>query len=129
MLLKLKVNKAPGEDGIPPGVLKALDNTLTKMLAILFNNVMRSGEHKSVHKSGPRNEPNNYRGITLLNVMGKLFTAILCDRITQWAIARQLLPEIQFGFRKNRRTTDCIFIVNTLIERASCEKSTLSVLC
>ena len=57
--------------------------------------------------------------------MGKLFTAILCDRITQWATARQLLPETQFGFRKNRRTTDCLFIVNTLIERASCEKSTL----
>ena len=60
-----------------------------------------------------------------MNVMGKLFTAILSDRITQWATARQLLPETQFGFRKNRRTTDCIFIVNTLIEKASCQKSTL----
>ena len=134
VLHKLKVNKAPGEDGIPPGVFKALDNTLIEMLAILFNNVMRSGEYPNcwstgiicpLHKSGPRDDPNNYRGITLLNVMGKLFTAILCDRITQWATARQLLPETQFGFRKNRRTTDCLFIVNTLIERASCEKSTL----
>ena len=59
--------------------------------------------------------------------MGKLFTAILCDRITitQWATARQLIPETQFGFHKNRRATFCIFIVNTLIERAVCEKSTL----
>ena len=42
----LKVNKVPGEDGILPGVFrgKALDNTLIEMLAILFNNVMRSGE-------------------------------------------------------------------------------------
>ena len=65
--------------------------------------------------------------MTLLNVMGKLFTAILCDRITitQWATARQLIPETQFGFHKNRRATFCIFIVNTLIERAVCEKSTL----
>ena len=31
--------------------------------------------------------------------------------------ARQLLPETQFGFRKNRRVTDCIFIVNTLVEQ------------
>ena len=45
VLLKLKVNKAPGEDGIPPGVFKALDNTVIEMLAILFNNVIRSGEY------------------------------------------------------------------------------------
>ena len=91
-LNKLKAKKAPGEDGIPPGVFKALDNTLIEMLAILFNNVMKSGEHPNcwstgiicpIHKSGPRDDPNNYRGITFLNEMGKLFTAILCDRITQ----------------------------------------------
>lgn len=134
VLNKLKVNKAPGEDGIPPGVFKALDNTLTEMLAVLFNNVMRSGEYPNcwstgiicpMHKSGPRDDPNNYRGITLLNVMAKLFAAILSDRITQWATARQLLPETQFGFRTNRRTIDCVFILNTLIEKALCEKSTL----
>ena len=128
------MNKAPGEDGIPPGAFKALDNTLIEMLAILFNNVMRSGDYPNcwstgiicpMHKSGPRNDLNNYRGITLFSVMGKLFTAILCDRITQWATATQLLPETQFGFRKSRRATDCIFIVNTLIERTSCKKSTL----
>ena len=75
--------------------------------------------------SGPKDDPNNYHGITLLNVIGKLITAILCDRITQWATTNQLLPEIQFGFRKNRRATYCVFIVNTLIERAFCEKITL----
>ena len=30
----LKGNKAPGDDGIPPGVFKALDNTLIEILAI-----------------------------------------------------------------------------------------------
>ena len=80
------------EEVLPPRVFKALDNALAEMLAILFNNVMRSVEYPNcwstgiicpIHKSGPRDDPNNYRGITLLNVMGKLFTAILCDRITQ----------------------------------------------
>ena len=66
-----------------------------------------------IHKTGPKDDPNNYQGITLLNVIGKLITAIL---LTQWAIANQLLPEIEFGFRKNRRATDCVFIVNTLID-------------
>ena len=71
VLNKLKVNKEPGEDTIPPGVhvFKAVDNTPTEMLAILFNNVMRSGEYPNcwstgiicpIHKSGPRDDPNNY---------------------------------------------------------------------
>jgi len=59
--------------------------------------------------------------------MGKL-SAILCDRITQWTTTNQLLPETQFGFCKNRRATDCVFTVNTLTERAFCEKSTFFVL-
>ena len=42
---KLKENKAPGNDGIPPGVFKALDSTLIEILAFLFSNVMRSGEY------------------------------------------------------------------------------------
>ena len=74
VLHKLEVNKVPGEDGIPPGVFKVLDDTLTEMLAILFNNVMRSGEYPNcwstgiicpVHKSSPRDDPNNYRGNSL----------------------------------------------------------------
>ena len=52
VLLKLEVNKAPGDDGIPPGVFKALDNTLTEMLAMLFNNVMRSGEYPNCWSTG-----------------------------------------------------------------------------
>jgi len=49
---KLKENKAPGDDGIPRGVLKALDSTLNEILAILFNNVMRSGEYPSCWSTG-----------------------------------------------------------------------------
>jgi len=60
---KLKENKAPGDDGIPPGVFKAFDNTLIEILAFLFNNVIRSGEYPNcwstgiicpIHKSGSK---------------------------------------------------------------------------
>ena len=80
-----------------------------------------------VHKSDPRNDPNNYRGITLLNVMGKLFTAILCDRITQWLLQDNSYQKHNLASTKIE-VTDCIFIVNTLIEREYCKKSTL-ILC
>ena len=76
------------------------------MQAILFKSVMRPGEDPVVgpqvllcpiHRSGPRNDLDNYRGMI---VMGKLSTAILCDKTTQWATARRLLPETQFASEK-----------------------------
>lgn len=41
----------------------------------------------------------NYRGITLLSVVGKLYTSILTDRISKWVEKRKKLVEEQGGFR------------------------------
>ena len=38
-----------------------------------------------VHKGGSRNDPKNYRGITVLNGIGKIFTSILYSMIMDWA--------------------------------------------
>ena len=68
---------------------------------------------------GTKYDPSNYCGITLLKTVGKIFTSIVNSRQTELAQKQLLTPESQFGFRKNRRTTDCIFIMNTLIETSS----------
>ena len=45
-------------------------------------------------------DPNNYRGITLLPVMGKIFTSILHEHLMFWYDSYEILPDAQFGFRK-----------------------------
>ena len=80
-----------------------------------------------IRKGGNKDEPSNYRGITLLNSIGKIFTSIRNVRLTEWAEERSLLPESQFGFRENRRTIDCVFILNTLIENTLSKHNTLYV--
>ena len=74
------------------------------------------GSIKPIYKKGDKSNPSNYKSITLLNVMGKIFTSILRDRISDWAEANGILNESQFGFRENRRTTDAIFILNAIIQ-------------
>ena len=69
-----------------------------------------------IFKSGDKNLPNNYRGITLLSCLAKLFTRILNGRFAKWAEDNGKINETQFGFRKGRRTQDCLFILNGLIE-------------
>ena len=132
----MKTNTASGDDGIPPGVYKSFNEQLITLLTMLFNHVLNTREYPSswstgimcpIHKSGPTSDPTNYRGITLLNCMGKIFNAVLKNRLTEWAERTEILRESQFGFRKNRRTTDCIFILNALIEQAKISKTNIFI--
>ena len=121
----LKNNKSPGNDGLPPSIFKAFNSQLINFTTKLFNSILIQGNFpdswsvgllKPIHKKGDKKIPSNYRGITILPVMSKIFTAILRDRISYWADNNQLINESQFGFRKNRRTTDAIFIITTIVQ-------------
>ena len=59
----------------------------------------------------------NYRGITLLPVAEKLFASILITR-AQPALNRTRRPQ-QAGFRPNRSTTEQMFAVRNLVEKAN----------
>ena len=37
-----------------------------------------------LHKSGPTSDPNNFRGISLVNTMYKIFSSILNKRLYAW---------------------------------------------
>ena len=54
----------------------------------------------------------NYRVITLLSTLGKLFSRILNNRLTEWAEEYHIYVEAQTGFRKNISTIDNIFVLH-----------------
>ena len=68
-----------------------------------------------IHKDGDKTVPDNYRGITLLSVVGKVYTAVLNARITEWSEKQKKLVEEQAGFRKGRSTTDHLFVLTEII--------------
>ena len=76
----------------------------------LFPEIWATGEIIPIHKKGDINDPSNYRGITLLSCLGKLFTNVINNRLTAWAEENDIYCENQFGFRKSRGITDCMFI-------------------
>ena len=56
---------------------------------------------------------NNYRGITLLSCIGKLFTSILNERLSRYSDAMYIIiSETQAGFRHGYYTLDHIFLLN-----------------
>lgn len=49
--------------------------------------------------------------------MGKLFNNLLQQRLNNYLENNNLLSQYQFGFRKDHRTTDNIFILKTLVNK------------
>ena len=84
----------------------------------LFNKVLDTGEIPDdwltgmiipIYKNkGSKEDANNYRGITLLSCVGKLFTAILNQRLTEFCDNNLILKEIQAGFRKGYSADPCV---------------------
>ena len=64
----------------------------------------------------------NYRGTTLLSVVGKLFTSILSTQLSEWAEQYQVYVEAQSGFRKGMSTVDNIYVLHSLITHCINEK-------
>ena len=68
-----------------------------------------------IFMKGDKEEVSNYRGITLLSTVGKLFKRILTNRLNDWTEKYNVYVEAQAGFRKCKGTVDNIFILNSLI--------------
>jgi small basic protein len=61
-------------------------------------------------------DPDNFRAITLISCLGKLFTSIVNTRLNLFANEVTLIHENQAGFRKEYSTIDNIFVLHVLIE-------------
>ena len=92
-IANLKIDKAAGTDGIPPGVIKILPPTWIMFITVLLNKLFLSSIYPqswaiaklfTIFKKGDKNLPSNYRGITIINCLAKLFDMILCKRLQLW---------------------------------------------
>jgi len=70
---------------------------------------------RPIHKKGDRNNPDNCRGISLLNTGYKIYSKIIAKRLT--TTAEVLLLEGRNRFRKGRSCMDCILSASQIIEK------------
>ena len=131
----LSSGKAPGGDGIPPEVLKCGKGTLTKELHELLCQCWREGSVPqdmrdaniiTLYKNkGDRSDCNNYRGISLLSIVGKLFAKVILTRLQ--VLAERVYPESQCGFRAERSTIDMVFSLRQLQEKCREQRKALYI--
>ena len=65
---------------------------------------------------GHASDCGNYRGIALLRVGGKVLSTAMANRLA--SVLKKILPEAQCDFRLNRGTSDTIFTLRQLQEKA-----------
>ena len=122
----LKNGKSPGKDLISNEFLKLAQESLVGIIAAIFNSVLTTGIFPKswasgyiipIHKKGSKTDPENYRGITILSHLGKLFTSLCNNRLVKYLEDNNILPREQAGFRKNYRGSDNLLIVKALIDK------------
>ncbi|KAL5015362.1 hypothetical protein ScPMuIL_009632 [Solemya velum] len=129
-----KSGKAPGVDEIPVEVYKNVSVITT--FRQLFNTCFRSGLVPSLWGSsiicpipksamGDKRDPLQYRGISLVPAIYKLYCGILNNRLTFWCDNNDILNDSQNGFRHGRSTIEHLHSLTTIIEtRKLQQKST-----
>lgn len=65
-----------------------------------------------LYVKGPPDQVKNYRGISIVNAVYKLYALIVCFLLSTYVEINKLLPDTQNGFRGGRSTIDSIYIVN-----------------
>lgn len=110
-LSTLNVYKGPGPDSIPPSILKYCSFVLARPLYYIFNQSLLSGQFPAywklsyitpIYKSGNKSDIKNYRPITVLSTIPKLFESLITDYLTA-KLSNDIIDE-QFGFLAGRST-------------------------
>ena len=125
-VLFLKSNKSPGLDGLIAEIFKCSFECMSPLLLRLLNAIFLNGIYPAswsegviipIHKNGSLDETNNYRGITLINTLSKIYSHILNNRLLKWASEKGKISDCQFGFQTNKSTVDCIFVFHAIISK------------
>ena len=122
----LKPGKATGIDRISNEMISCLLTNYPDIIIKLLNYIMQTndiipewvlGVIVPIHKKGPKNNPSNYRGITLMSCLGKLFLTVL-----KYCKDNKLLSDKKLGFVEGNRTSDAHIVINNLV-RKYCHKN------
>ena len=118
----LDPSKATGPDGIPVIVLQECSPELSPKLAKLFKKCISESCFPSSWRiasvvpvfknSGERSDPKNYRPISLLSVISKVFESLINSSLTRHLESLNLLSDHQYGFRSGRSTADVLTVIS-----------------
>ena len=117
-LTKLNIKKATGPDDIPARFIQAASKYLAAPLTFVINlsiqqgkvpDLMKTARIKALYKKkGCRSSCNNYRPILIMPIFAKILEKIVNFQIQLFISTHEIITPCQFGFQKNKGTSDAL---------------------
>ena len=113
IISKLKNKKSYGIDGISNVLLKSIANEIIKPLTLIINQSLETGifpdafktsKVTPIYKKGDKTNLNNYRPISILPTISKVFERVIHIQLYDYFCKNNLLCEQQYGFRSKHST-------------------------
>ena len=132
---KLKPKKSTGPDGIPPYIYKGCAELLVKPLLFILNEAIKQNKFPTtlkesvispIHKNGNKGNITNYRPISLLNILAKIFESILYSKIV--TLVHNKISDCQHGFVSDRSTVTNLSVFSGFAFEAIKNKNQLDVI-
>ena len=108
-----KILTSKGHDGISSELLKLITNDISKCITVIINQSLTSGIFPNslkiakvtpIFKKEKYKLITNYRPISVLPVISKIFETIIHEQLSEYFISNNLFCPQQYGFRKNSST-------------------------
>ncbi|XP_071579341.1 uncharacterized protein [Temnothorax nylanderi] len=135
---RLKDGKAMGRDGIPGEVWKRGGKELESWAWKYINRVWKGGGWPEnwkegiiapIVKKGEGKRAEEYRGVTIMPSLYKVYTAILAERLREETEEKGIVPQNQTGFRRGMGTINNIYVLNYLVNRRLEKKGGKLIVC
>ena len=116
-LTTLDEKKATGPDMISAKILRMVAPAIANSLTALFNASIRLGQMPTewketnvtpVPKTGDKHDVTNYRPVSVIPVLAKVFESLIHQQLYDYLEAHELINEVQAGFRPNHSTQDVL---------------------
>jgi len=117
LINSINVSKACGPFSIPSKLLKEFSNIFSPVLKILVNKSIKEGVFPKllkyalvcpIYKKSDKTECANYRPISILSNLSKIFERAMYNRIDNFLDENNIIYDLQFGFRKNHSTNHAL---------------------
>ena len=134
---KFPCKTSSGPDSISMKLVKHMKNLIALPISVIVNQMLLTGifpdclklaKVKPIFKKDDKNSFTNYRPISLLPSISKIFEKVIYDQLYAYFQNNNLFSPNQYGFRSNHSTElTCLEIVDRIIQHLDDKKTPINI--